>query len=113
MKTLIVVAHADDETIAASRWIAMAPQQFTILHTTDSGPRNPKYFQRAGFDSRETYAMHRRKELLAAMKIAGIAESQCHMAQVPDQEAVMNLPLLSTAIAAFFPLITDPSIVAG
>ena len=104
MKTLIVVAHADDETIAASRWMAMAPQQFTILHTTDSGPRNPKYFQRAGFATRDAYAMHRRTELLAALKFVGIDESQCHMAQVPDQEAIMNVPLLSKTIASFFPV---------
>ncbi len=104
MKTLLVVAHADDETIAASRWMAMAPQQFTILHTTDSGPRNPKYFERVGFDSREAYAKHRRSELLAAMTIAGIDETQCHMAQVADQEAVMNLPLLSKTIASLFPV---------
>ena len=104
MKSLIVVAHADDETIAASRWLAQSPQEFTILHTTDSGPRNPKYFTRAGFHTREAYAAHRRAELLNAMKLVGVQESQCPVAAVADQEAVMHLELLTTKIAEYFPV---------
>ena len=46
MKTLIVVAHADDETIAASRLMGTFPADCIVLHTTDSAPKNPKYFER-------------------------------------------------------------------
>lgn len=104
MKTLIVVAHADDETIAASRLMGTFPADCTLLHTTDSAPKNPKYFERAGCDSREQYAGLRRAELMAAMQLTGIQPAQCHLAPVPDQDAVVHLVLLAKTIAGFFPV---------
>ena len=104
MKTLIVVAHADDETIAASRLLGTFPADCILLHTTDSAPKNPKYFLRAGCQTREEYAALRRSELLAAMRVAGVEASQCHVAPVADQEAVMHLELLANTIAGCFPV---------
>ena len=104
MKTLIVVAHADDETIAASRLMGTFPADCIVLHTTDSAPKNPKYFARAGCRSREEYATLRRTELMAAMEVAGIQPTQCHLAPVADQEAVLHLELLANTISGFFPV---------
>ena len=104
MKTLIVVAHADDETIAASRLMGNLPADCILLHTTDSAPVNPKYFERAGCRSREEYATLRRAELMAAMQVAGIQPTQCHVAPIADQEAVLHLELLAKTIASFFPV---------
>jgi LmbE family N-acetylglucosaminyl deacetylase len=95
MVLLIVVAHYDDEVIAASTRLG---PRCRILHVTDSGPRNPKYFTRAGFDTREAYAAHRREEMLRAVALAGVTESQCDVLPVADQEAVQNLPLLVSEI---------------
>ena len=104
MKTLIVVAHADDETIAASKLMGTLPDDCIVLHTTDSAPKNPKYFERAGCRSREEYAALRRAELLAAMQVVGIRPAQCHMVSVADQEAVLHLERIKKTIAGFFPV---------
>jgi len=93
---LIVVAHYDDEVIAASSRLG---PKCRILHVTDSGPRNPKYFTRAGFDRREAYAAHRRQEMLQAVAYAGVTEAQCEVLPVPDQEATRQLPFLTQEIA--------------
>ena len=93
---LIVVAHYDDEVIAASTRLGPGCR---ILHVTDSGPSNPKYFTRAGFSSREEYAAHRRQEMLRAVALAGVTEAQCEVLPIPDQEATRNLPLITEEIA--------------
>jgi LmbE family N-acetylglucosaminyl deacetylase len=93
---LIVVAHYDDEVIAASTRLN---SHCRILHVTDSGPLNPKYFTRAGFHSREAYALHRRQEMLQAVAVAGVSESQCEVLPVPDQEAVRQLPFIVSEIS--------------
>lgn len=90
------MAHYDDEVIAASTRLGA---RCRILHVTDSGPRNPKYFTRAGFTNREDYAAHRRQEMLKAVALAGMTESQCEVLPVADQEAMFNLPLIATEIA--------------
>ncbi len=93
---LIVVAHYDDEVIAASTRLGAGCR---ILHVTDSGPRNPKYFTRAGFSTREDYSAHRRHEMLRAVALAGVTEAQCEVLPIPDQEATRNLPLIAEEIA--------------
>ena len=104
MKMLIVVAHADDETIAASRLMGARPADCIVLHTTDSAPKNPKYFERAGCRSREEYAALRRAELLAAIQVAGILPAQCYLVPIADQEAVLHLDRIKKTIAGFFPV---------
>ena len=104
MKILIVVAHADDETIAASCLLAAQPESITILHTTNSAPRNSKYYLRAGFATGEAYAASRRQEFLDAMKIVSIRPNQCLVLPVADQDAVMELPQLIAAIRALLPV---------
>lgn len=70
-----------------------------ILHVTDSAPRNPKYFTRAGFSTREDYAAHRRQEMLRAVALAGVTEAQCDVLPISDQEATRHLPFLAQEIA--------------
>lgn len=93
---LIVVAHYDDEVIAASTRLG---PECRILHVTDSGPRNPKFFTRAGFTNREAYAVHRRQEMLRAVALAGVTEEHCEVLPIADQEAVLQLPLITREIA--------------
>lgn len=90
------MAHYDDEVIAAS---ARLGPRCRILHVTDSGPLNPKYFSRAGFSTREAYAAHRRQEMLRAVALAGVREEQCEVLPVPDQEAARQLPYIAAEIA--------------
>lgn len=96
MSTLIAVAHADDECIGASRLFGPGCR---ILHVTDSAPRNPVFFQKHGFASREEYARARRREMLAAVKLAGMRAAQCVTLAIADQDAVLHLKRIARRVA--------------
>ena len=99
---LLVAAHSDDETAAASKLLADHAAEILILHATDSAPLDPAYARRAGFDSRDEYRAARRRELLQAMAIARLRPDQCLESKVPvpDLEAARNIRVVARAIAA-------------
>jgi len=99
-RILIVVAHPDDETIGAGIWMARRPScdGITLLHVTDGSPRNLSDARSAGFATREEYAAERRRELLAAVGLAGIRPEQCRALGFVDQEASFDLRLLVASI---------------
>ena len=98
---LVVVAHADDETVGASKLLADYAGELLILHITDSAPVNPEYARRAGYESRAEYRAARRTELLEAMALVGIGTSQCHETELPvaDLDAARNIRSIAGAIA--------------
>jgi len=91
---LMVVAHPDDETIGAGG-ILPRFREVTILHVTDGAPRNPADARAAGFERREDYAAARRRELLGAMKLAGIGALQLKSLKVMDQEASLEMAYIT------------------
>lgn len=99
---LVVVAHSDDETAGASKLLADHAGELLILHATDSAPMNPDYARRAGYESRDEYRSARRSELLAAMALASVRESQCLETELPvaDLDASRNIRVIARAIAA-------------
>lgn len=99
-ETLIVVAHPDDETLGCAHELLRRPDQCRILHTTDGGPFEERFWGQAGAASREEYAVRRRAELLAAMRVFGVEERQLEMLPVPDREAARQLPLLIAGVSA-------------
>lgn len=70
-KVMIVAAHQDDESIGAGARLCTLSDAW-VVHVTDGAPANPGVLARNGFDSREEYAEARRKELNAALDIAGV-----------------------------------------
>lgn len=99
-KTLIVVAHPDDETLGCAHELMRHPSRCRILHTTDGGPFEERFWRQAEAASREDYAARRKAELVAAMHVFGIEEAQLEMLPIPDREAPRHIPRLIAEIAA-------------
>lgn len=99
-KTLIVVAHPDDETLGCAHELIRRPGQCRILHITDGAPFEERFWQQAGAGSRDEYAASRKAELVTAMSVFGLDEGQLEMLPVPDREAARQLPRLIAEVAA-------------
>jgi LmbE family N-acetylglucosaminyl deacetylase len=84
----VVVAHPDDEVLAAgSRMSRM--DDLTIIHTTDGSPRDMEDARREGMATVDDYAALRRREVVAAMDALGAApELRCLWH--PDKESILH-----------------------
>jgi LmbE family N-acetylglucosaminyl deacetylase len=87
----VVAAHPDDEAIGLGGQLASMQDVF-LIHVTDGAPRKRP-------DWKE-YAATRRRELLAAAKIAGIPAERCLEAGFADQQAAHHLPEATEALAS-------------
>lgn len=101
MRTLIAVAHADDETLGCFTLLSQPHADLHILHATDSCPLDPKYALRAGFSTLESYRAARREETLAVLARLGIPASNYHCLGFPDQAAPPNWPRIRAFVEAF------------
>lgn len=88
-RVALVVAHPDDETIAAGASLRLFPG-LLLLHVTDGAPRRLDDAARLGFASALAYADAREAELQAALAVAGAAPDRVRMG-VPDQEASLHM----------------------
>jgi LmbE family N-acetylglucosaminyl deacetylase len=95
---LIAVAHPDDETLGCAHELLRRPAACRILHTTDGAPFAERFWAQAGAASRAEYAARRREELLAAMRVFGIAPAQLEQLPFADREATRHLSSLAAAI---------------
>lgn len=94
----VVVAHADDETIGLGAQLQRMPG-VTIVHVTDSAPRDLADARSRGFAGAEEYAAARRRELEAAMELAGVPAHALVSLGVSDQEAVFHLGEIARRLA--------------
>ncbi len=91
-RILVVVAHPDDEVLAAgSRMDRM--DHLTVIHVTDGSPRDMEDARREGFSTSKDYAAHRRREVVAAMDALG-AEAELLCLWHPDKESILYGPAI-------------------
>jgi N-acetylglucosamine malate deacetylase 2 len=99
----VIVAHPDDETLGAGILLSRSPDPW-IVHATDGTPRDPAFMARGFSGTPEEYAAVRRRELEAAMALAGIGPERLRGLGITDQETVFELPRLVRELA---PLIEE------
>jgi len=86
----LVVAHPDDETLAAGAHLKYWPN-LTIVHVTDGAPRDGADARREGFSSVAGYAQTRGEELGCALREGEAEHAGLIEIGVPDQEAITNI----------------------
>jgi LmbE family N-acetylglucosaminyl deacetylase len=94
----VVVAHPDDETIGIGGQLSRL-DGVTLVHVTNGAPRQDGAAQAHGFATPEDYAVARRRELSAAVALAGVPERALVSLALADQEAAHHLPEIAHRLA--------------
>ena len=95
-RTLVLVAHPDDETVGAgSRLPRLAHARFA--YTTDGAPRDGEDAARHGRSPAE-YRELRQRELHAALALCGIRFDRVLDLGYPDQQAAVHLAHLARRV---------------
>lgn len=95
---MVVVAHADDETIALGGRMERF-KEATFIHVTDGAPRNEEDSRAHGFKSLDDYREARAAELKNMFDQAGLHRASSVGLSFRDQEASLNLVQITRQIA--------------
>jgi LmbE family N-acetylglucosaminyl deacetylase len=98
-KLALVVAHQDDEMIAAAGTMARF-LDMTLIHVTDGAVMDLAALKSQGFESREACSRTRRAELDAALAAACARPVRRLCYEVPDGEVVRRLDEVTQRLAA-------------
>ena len=96
----IIVAHPDDETIAAGASLGLLPG-LLLVHVTDGAPTGLGDAAREGFATPAEYGAAREGELQAALTVAGVSPERVRLG-VTDQEASRDMAGLAGALERLF-----------
>lgn len=100
-RTVVVVAHPDDESLAiGGRMSRFCNAQF--IHITDGAPINGQDAAANGFASVDEYRAARQIELRNALRAGGIEQPHLHTLNIPDQQAVFRLTQVTQSLAELF-----------
>lgn len=87
---LVVMAHPDDEAIAAAAMLGRL-KKAGVVCVTDGAPRRGNFAKAAGFDNWMDYARTRRGEAEAALALLGRPIAPLHGMGIADQDAAHHL----------------------
>jgi LmbE family N-acetylglucosaminyl deacetylase len=101
---LVVAAHPDDETIgvgATLAALASAGWEIRVLHVTDGAPRDPALRASLAELERNHASAIRRREVEAALSIAGLAPTLALLPHldIADQEAALDMNGIARTLA--------------
>ena len=99
-RVALVVAHPDDETIAAGGSLHLMPG-LLLVHVTDGAPRGLDDAAAAGFPTPEAYGAGRQAELEAALALCGEPPHRVALGIV-DQDASLDIPGIARRLAGLF-----------
>jgi LmbE family N-acetylglucosaminyl deacetylase len=98
-RAAIVVAHPDDETVGIGGHLSRL-HGISLVHVTDGAPRDLRDAAARGFATAEAYAQARRRELEAALALAGGPTRLLPGLGIADQRAAHELAALARRLAA-------------
>ena len=98
VRTAVLAAHPDDETIGASALLAHS-QNPLVIYLTDGAPRDAKLWSPDFNGSREEYAVLRQEEASVALSHAGVTEDQIRDLGAVDQEGAFEAGELVRQVA--------------
>jgi LmbE family N-acetylglucosaminyl deacetylase len=96
-RTLVLVAHPDDECIAFGA-LLQRMREPVVVFATNGSPQDPYFWQQYG--SRGTYAAVRRKEVFASMHAAGVKDV-VFLPDMPGGEALVDQELFQQLRPAY------------
>lgn len=99
LKTAVLAAHPDDETIGAS--LVLWRSDSTIIYLTDGAPRDSRLWPPDMQCSREEYAAIRRVEAERAAALAGIPAERLSCLGAADQEGIFDVAKNTDTLAVF------------
>jgi LmbE family N-acetylglucosaminyl deacetylase len=85
-KTLVLIAHPDDEAVGCGA-LLQRMREPVVVFATDGAPHDPYFWEKYG--SREAYAELRRQEARAALALAGVRHIE--FLRITDQELFRRL----------------------
>ena len=96
-RTLVLIAHPDDECIAFGA-LLQRMREPAVVFATNGSPADPYFWKKHG--SPEAYAALRRREALASMHAAGVKDV-IFLADLPGGEALVDQELFRNLWPAF------------
>lgn len=99
-KTVVIVAHPGDETLACGALLPRLPD-VCIVHVTDGAPHTVTAAREHGFHHWADYARVRRKELERAAAVGGLPAPVLKTLGLPEQSAALRLAALTRVLLGF------------
>ena len=100
LKTVVIVAHPGDETLACGALLPRLPN-ICIVHVTDGAPHTVSAAREHGFHHWADYARVRRKELERAAAVGGLPAPALKTLGLPEQGAALRLATQTRALLGF------------